>query len=258
MYNGYKQISLEKPRVRIYTDTIWQILVLQNCSFEWKKTKYGRKAASKREDGTWGASQRGESPHYVQARNPSTARSGRLSLLGYPPHALPLTLTPATSQPSGRMPLANSGLGADAPSTRTRWPLWQTHDHIFLAPTRVTSSRDAAQLPGDAYILLYIRCVVFLGRDYGLNTWRRISASSMSLWHSWDFGAFHVSPTWRINKRKWREGARHLYLYICIGLIMTVLQIYRWKCNRFQTKLRSYGALQQNTTKILKTCMSLR
>ncbi len=128
MYNGYKQISLEKPRVRIYTDTIWQILVLQNCSFEWKKTKYGRKAASKREDGTWGASQRGESPHYVQARNPSTARSGKLSLLGYPPHALPLTLTPVDR------PMTTSSwppLGLQAAVTLLSCPVMATFFYIY-------------------------------------------------------------------------------------------------------------------------------
>ncbi len=96
---------------------------------------------------------------------------------------------------------------------------------------------------------------MFLGREYGLNTWRRICASSMSLWHSWDFGAFDLSPTWKINKRKWREGARHLHIYI--GLIMTVVCKYIGGSATDSTKLRSYGALQQNTTKILKVCMSL-
>ncbi len=66
-------------------------LSVSNVKLPW------RAAAAKREDGTWGATQRGESPRYVQARYPSTARSGEFSLLGYPPHALPLALTPATS-----------------------------------------------------------------------------------------------------------------------------------------------------------------
>jgi hypothetical protein len=62
----------------------------------------------------------------------------------------------------------------------------------------------------------------------------------MSLWHSWDFGAFDLSPTWKINKRKWREGARHLHIYI--GLIMTVVQIHRWKCNRFNEAKKLWGS----------------
>ncbi len=185
---------------------------------------------AKREDGTWGAGQRRESPRY---------RSGTLSL-----HC------PERKVFAARLPVSRVALRYNAPqhpnlpvghhkrtlglerthfrhahSGRSHRP----HDHTFLAPTRVTSSRDTAHLLDAGHIPQYIRCVVFLGREYGLNKWRRISASSMSLWHSWDFGAFDVSPTWRIHKRKWREGARHL----CIGLIITILQIYRWKCNRF-------------------------
>jgi len=41
-------------------------------------TLCGRAAAAKREDGTWGASQRRASPRHVQARYPSTARSGKV------------------------------------------------------------------------------------------------------------------------------------------------------------------------------------
>jgi hypothetical protein len=43
-------------------------------------------------------------------------------------------------------------------------------------------------------------------------------------------------------------------IYICICLIITVLQIYRWKCNRFNEAM---GLSNKTPQRFLKACMSL-
>ena len=46
-----------------------------------------------------GACRAGWSPVDIQARYPSTTQSGKCALLGYPPHAIPSSLTPALPSP---------------------------------------------------------------------------------------------------------------------------------------------------------------
>ena len=55
----------------------------------------------KRKKERWfmGACRTGWSPANIQARHPSTIQSGKYALLGYPPHAVPSSLTPALPGP---------------------------------------------------------------------------------------------------------------------------------------------------------------
>ncbi len=44
------------------------------------------------------------------------------------------------------------------------------------------------------------------------------------------------------NANEGKEQDIYIHIFIYIGLIMTVVQIYRWKCNRFNEAKKLWGS----------------